>query len=49
MNAERPLLNKQIKNYLYNPDNQIGKGFSSVVYRGMFDVMQDIILVLRSL
>lgn len=28
---------KKIKNYSYNPLDSIGKGFSSVVYRGMND------------
>ena len=28
---------KKIKNYSYNPLDSIGKGFSSVVYRGQND------------
>jgi hypothetical protein len=28
---------KRIKNYSYNPLDSIGKGFSSVVYRGQND------------
>lgn len=28
---------KKVKNYSYNPLDSIGKGFSSVVYRGQND------------
>jgi hypothetical protein len=33
---ETPLnsLSKQIKNYIYTTDAKIGKGFSSIVYKG---------------
>jgi hypothetical protein len=34
MQQDKPVLNKQIKNYIINLESQIGKGFSSTVYRG---------------
>lgn len=27
--------NKKIKDYSYNPNDRIGKGFSSIVYKGI--------------
>lgn len=29
--------NKKVKNYSYNPLDRIGKGFSSIVYKGTND------------
>ncbi len=35
MQADKQTLMKQIKNYSYSQEAQIGKGFSSVVYKGI--------------
>lgn len=32
---------KRIQNYTYNLDDQIGKGFSSVVYKGINNLNQE--------
>lgn len=34
MQQDKPITTKQVKNYVINLESQIGKGFSSTVYRG---------------
>jgi predicted Ser/Thr protein kinase len=34
-NQSQPKLIKQINNYVYNTESVIGKGFTSVVYKGI--------------
>jgi hypothetical protein len=38
-------INKKIKNYSYNLVDRIGKGFSSIVYKGINDTTSNNILL----
>lgn len=38
-------LSKKIKNFVFNQKDQIGKGYSSVVYRGIDDLTKEEIAI----
>lgn len=42
MNSASSNGSKKIKDYSYNPVDRIGKGFSSIVYKGTNDVTSNI-------